>query len=126
MVDPRHEHHDNGTHPRDPNVGGPTPDPRLGNPPPIKWRNRIMIGVAIGTLALIAVVFLIWYWMTGEDAGADLSDPQPTATAAVKPAAQPGDCRPFEKVMEVQGKTRTLTGTACMQADGTWRIVAPE
>ncbi len=33
------------------------------------------------------------------------------------------NCRDFQQTVTVNGKTETATGTACRQADGTWKIV---
>lgn len=33
------------------------------------------------------------------------------------------DCREFEQAIYVDGRRQTATGTACREADGTWRIV---
>ncbi|KJS37177.1 MAG: hypothetical protein VR70_12895 [Rhodospirillaceae bacterium BRH_c57] len=128
MVDPRHQGHDDGTHPTRPSVGGPTPDPRLGNPQPIKERNRWSIGLAIGLVVIVAVGFLIWYWTTGavNEAAVTPTAPPVAAAQAERPRAQPGDCRPFTKDVEVVGQAQTLRGTACMQPDGTWKIVSTE
>lgn len=134
MVDPRHPAgHDDGTHPARPSVGGPTPDPRLGNPPEVKRRNRWTIGIAIAALVAAAAIFLIWYWTTGAvnvaavtPAAPPVAAPKSTPANAEKPRAKPGDCRPFTKDVDVAGQKQTLRGTACMQADGSWRIVAAE
>lgn len=138
MVDPRHTGHDNGTQPDLPNVGGPTPDPRLGNPKPVKVRNRWAIGIAIGLLVAAAIIFLIWYWTSGAvnraqvtPAAPPIAAPATTPAAAPKaaaerPRAKPGDCRPFTQEVEVAGMAQTLRGTACMQQDGSWKIVSTE
>lgn len=141
MVDPRRgaPHTERGegdddTHPDLPSVGGPTPDPRLGNPKPVKVRNRWTIGIAIAVVVALAVGFLIWYWTTGAVDGAAVSpESPPVTTAAAQPAAQPerpmaqpGDCRTFTQEMEIAGAMRTVGGTACLEANGVWRIVAPD
>jgi surface antigen len=33
------------------------------------------------------------------------------------------DCRDYEQVITVEGRSQTARGTACRQPDGTWRIV---
>jgi surface antigen len=33
------------------------------------------------------------------------------------------NCRDFEQVVMVEGRSQTVRGTACRQPDGTWRIV---
>lgn len=134
MVDPRHSsprtprgEGDDGTHPDTPSVGGPTPDPRLGNPRPLKVRNRWAIGIAIAVVVAIAVGFLIWYWTTGAVDGAVLGpEAPPVASQAAVTPAQPGDCRTFTQEVEVAGAPQTVRGTACLQPDGVWRIVATE
>lgn len=132
MVDPRHPAgHDDGTHPARPSVGGPTPDPRLGNPPAVKRRNRWSIGIAIAALVAAAAIFLIWYWTTGAVNVAAVTPAAPPVAASASPAAekaraQPGDCRPFTKDVDLGGQRQTLRGTACMQPDGSWRIIAAD
>jgi hypothetical protein len=40
------------------------------------------------------------------------------------PAAYPStgqDCRPYKGTAVIDGQTRTLSGTACRQPDGSWR-----
>ncbi|MFA7428946.1 MAG: hypothetical protein WCZ23_02190 [Rhodospirillaceae bacterium] len=129
MVDPRRPRHDNGTHPDLPNVGGPTPDPRLGNPYPVKVRNRWTIGIAIGIVVALAVIFLIWYWTTGAINQANVTPAAPPIAATSqtdRPRAKPGDCRPFTQEVEVTGQKQSLRGTACMQPDGSWKIISTE
>ena len=46
---------------------------------------------------------------------------------AQKPVAagfRPGDCAPYERVINIAGQSpQQVRGTACLQVDGTWRIV---
>lgn len=55
------------------------------------------------------------------------SSPQSGAYGTVTP--EPGYvtggqyCRPYTQTITVDGQTRTVQGTACRQADGTWYIV---
>lgn len=37
--------------------------------------------------------------------------------------AEGRNCRDFENTFTVDGKKETITGTACRQPDGTWRVV---
>lgn len=54
--------------------------------------------------------------------------PPPAAGTPALPAAQQqrpvgANCRPFESRMIVDGKETVTTGTACLQADGSWKPV---
>lgn len=130
MVDPRHttDRHDNGTHPRQPNVGGPAPDRPPAGPGDPRRKHRLWAGIAIVIgIAIIIIGGLLFapYFA--------VVDPEPattgqapaaagsTDTAAVQ--AKPGDCRTFEKTVQIAGEARTVSGRACMQNDGSWKVM---
>ena len=46
--------------------------------------------------------------------------PAPAVAATAAPAA---DCRPYNATTVIDGTPQNVTGTACRQPDGTWRIV---
>lgn len=46
----------------------------------------------------------------------------PPAPAAA-PASSDADCRPYNSTTVIDGAPQQLTGTACRQPDGSWRIV---
>ena len=53
--------------------------------------------------------------------------PPPAAIGAPVPLAPqasnaPADCRQFRTTQTFDGKSQTMTGRACRQADGSWRI----
>lgn len=50
---------------------------------------------------------------------AAIAPPAPPAA----PAAQDSDCRPYNSTTVIDGTPQQLTGTACRQPDGSWRIV---
>ena len=45
------------------------------------------------------------------------------APAAYAPAPASQTCRQFQSTIQVDGKPQQSYGTACLQPDGTWRIV---
>ena len=48
----------------------------------------------------------------------------PVASAApAAPGAGQENCREFQSTTVIGGQTQAVVGTACLQADGTWRIV---
>ncbi len=53
--------------------------------------------------------------------------PAPDPAYAQKPVApgfKPGDCAPYSRVINIAGQApQEVRGTACLQVDGTWRIV---
>lgn len=131
MVDPRRpsDRPDDGTHPRQPNVGGPAPDRPPAGPGDPRRKHRLMTGIAIAVaIAIIIVAGLLLAPTFGliDTADAPAAPPpaeQTAAPAAQAPKAQPGDCRDFEKTVEIGGEARTVTGRACMQPDGSWKVV---
>lgn len=46
----------------------------------------------------------------------------PAATPAVPPASQT-NCKDYQSTITIDGRPQRVTGTACLQADGTWRII---
>jgi len=50
--------------------------------------------------------------------------PPPVAAAPPAPASTAGQqCRQYQSTSMINGTPQQTTGTACLQADGTWRIV---
>lgn len=49
--------------------------------------------------------------------------PQAAPAAPPVPPASQTNCRDYESTMTIDGRAQKVTGTACLQADGTWRIV---
>ena len=55
--------------------------------------------------------------------------PPPAATAPAQQAPAPASrepqayCREYTREIVIDGETQTAYGTACMQADGSWRLV---
>ena len=48
----------------------------------------------------------------------------PPATAYAPPPAEPqGECREYQSTTTIAGQPQSMVGTACLQPDGTWRIV---
>ena len=47
----------------------------------------------------------------------------PTAPLAGPRAESGANCREYQATVNVGGEPQEMTGTACLQADGTWRIV---
>ncbi len=47
----------------------------------------------------------------------------PPPAAAVSPQAQPQACHEYQTTAIIDGKPQAVIGTACLQPDGTWRIV---
>ena len=45
------------------------------------------------------------------------------APAAYVPAPAPQTCREYQSTIQVNGQPQPSHGTACLQPDGTWRIV---
>jgi len=39
------------------------------------------------------------------------------------PSATSGQCREYSSTMTISGRQQQVTGTACLQPDGTWRLV---
>lgn len=131
MVDPRNEPQtgdDNGTRPQQPNVGGPAPDRPPAGPGDPRRRHRLLTGAVI--VLAIAVIILggllaAPYFQVTEpaDGSPTAAPPAATAQSGQAPAPKPGDCRTFEKSIEIGSETRTVTGRACMQPDGSWKVV---
>ena len=48
--------------------------------------------------------------------------PPPQPAPAEGQAAASADCREFSQTVTIGGQPRQLTGRACPQPDGTWRI----
>lgn len=48
---------------------------------------------------------------------------QPQQTAAPAPAAASSQCREYNTTTVIGGTPQQAVGTACLQPDGTWRIV---
>ena len=40
-----------------------------------------------------------------------------------RPLVTGATCREFKSTVNVDGKQEAVTGTACQQADGTWKVV---
>ncbi|HVJ53895.1 MAG TPA: hypothetical protein VM689_15610 [Aliidongia sp.] len=49
--------------------------------------------------------------------------PATAPTQAAAPGYDQSYCRPYKTNIQVGGKSTSATGTACRQADGSWRIV---
>jgi hypothetical protein len=49
--------------------------------------------------------------------------PPPVADAAPPQAAAQGNCREFQRAINVDGRSVMAYCTACQQPDGTWRII---
>jgi hypothetical protein len=49
--------------------------------------------------------------------------PPPVADAAPPQAAAQGNCRKFQRTIELEGRSVIAYCTACQQPDGTWRII---
>lgn len=49
--------------------------------------------------------------------------PAPTAAPPPVPTASQTNCREYETTMTIDGRPQKVTGTACLQPDGTWRII---
>ncbi|HLN26020.1 MAG TPA: hypothetical protein VK558_18780 [Patescibacteria group bacterium] len=47
----------------------------------------------------------------------------PPAPAAASSAYRPDNCREYQSTVTIGGAVQRTHGTACRQADGTWRIV---
>jgi surface antigen len=65
-------------------------------------------------------------WQTPGASGTVTAPPPPPPGApTVAPAGSTGrtECREFQQTITINGKTEKAYGTACRQADGTWRIV---
>ncbi|MBL8701615.1 MAG: hypothetical protein JNK67_24760 [Alphaproteobacteria bacterium] len=55
---------------------------------------------------------------------APTATPQPVPSAAPPvPQASKTNCRDYETTMTIDGKPQKVTGMACLQADGSWRII---
>ena len=92
-------------------------------------RSPVMMGIAI--LLAVAVIFAgglyaaPYLGLMGDGDTPPAATQQTAETPATAPAAPkygPGDCREFEKTVEIAGETRTVSGRACMQQDGSWQV----
>ncbi len=48
--------------------------------------------------------------------------PAPPPVTEPAKTFRPGDCREFDRVIEVDGKEKVVSGKLCLQADGTWKV----
>lgn len=103
----------------------PSPSQTSGNNRALKVSFAIFILVALVLIAVLGMPYLRGGADDVADAPAATGTPSTAAsTSPAAPKAKPGDCRPFDKVVDVGGEKKTLTGTACMQPDGSWKIMA--
>lgn len=129
MADPRQgPPHDDGTHPRKPNVGGPAPDRPPAPPGDPRRRHRaayaIVVAAVVVVLGVAAVFVAPWFGVIEPDTPQQASTPPMAAPGETEKLeqAKPGDCREFTRTVTVEGQSREVTGTACMQQDGSWQI----
>lgn len=47
----------------------------------------------------------------------------PAATTNSVPTASQANCREYESTTTIDGRPQKIIGTACLQPDGTWRII---
>lgn len=105
----------------------PAPQPA---PPPQRQSRGLTILVLVLALAVVGLGGVIAYpYIMEMTSGSEPAPETPTAAKPVTPATQnrpapkPGDCRSFEKTVQIAGQTQTVTGRACMQKDGSWKVV---
>lgn len=49
--------------------------------------------------------------------------PPPAAYSAPPPSGASPTCREYQSTVNIGGRSQTSVGTACLQPDGSWRIV---
>lgn len=109
--------------------------PNSSEPPEKNSGMALKVSVAVlALIVLVLVAILGMPYLTGTPDNVATVPEKPAVTAPAKtatapatpqaPRAQPGDCRPFEKTIEIGDQKKTLTGTTCMQQDGSWKIMA--
>jgi hypothetical protein len=62
-------------------------------------------------------------WQTPGASGTVTAPPPGAPTVAPVGSTGRPECREFQQTITINGKTEKAYGTACRQADGTWRIV---
>jgi hypothetical protein len=112
--------------PPQPNVGGPTPDRPPAGPGDPRHGHRLWTGVIIAIAVLLIILGGVLAWphvsVIGTTAEETAASPPPATPPASTPAPRPGDCREVTKTVQIAGESRTVSGRACMQADGSWRM----
>ena len=51
------------------------------------------------------------------------SPPPPAATTSSVPTASQANCREYESSTTIDGRPQKIVGTACLQPNGSWRII---